>query len=242
MHSFNFLYFEWIDGEITITRFNEEEFKKYAPDGRLVIPKILFGSRVVGIGDEVFANCESIKEVVLQEGLKEIGKRAFAGCVNLTKVKIPNSVETIGGGAFNGIENLSLDQKNECFAIFDKYYLVQTKPLYEYDDRMTLVSYLGNEPRPIIPNIVKCLGDYAFAGADRIVRIDVRANIKELGEGVFQDCKSLKSATLPDTLTTIPKSAFRNCSALETLRCSENLAKIESLAFAGCSSLDKFYI
>lgn len=242
MYTYEFLDVEWKGDEVIVYSFDEEKFRNYSPDGRLVIPKVLYGQKVVGIRDEVFANCESIKEIVLQEGLKKIGRRAFAGCVNVTKVAIPSSVEEIGGGAFNGIANLKVDPRNLLFKVVNDHFLVGIEPT---DDsvRTTLISYLGNEKSPRIPNVVERLADYAFAGIDSVERVVVDENITSLGEGTFQDCKSLKNAALFCIATKIiPRATFLNCCALQAIHCSESPVKIERLAFAGCSSLEEIEI
>ncbi|MDR0315815.1 MAG: leucine-rich repeat domain-containing protein [Treponema sp.] len=80
------------DGEVTITRYNEE----YTPV--VFIPKTLQSKPVTAIDDNVFSNF-SISSVSFPEQLKHIGNGAFASN-ELTQIVIPDSVETIGALAF----------------------------------------------------------------------------------------------------------------------------------------------
>ena len=56
-------------------------------------------------------------------------------------------------------------------------------------------------------------------------------------QSMFQDCTSLKTITLPDTVTTIQSSAFSGCTALETIVFPDSLTSIQGSAFLNCSSL-----
>lgn len=70
------------------------------------IESVSFNEGLLSIGDEAMEACSSIKELYLPEGLERIGARAFKGCVNLRKIYIPDSVTEIGEGAFMGCRSL----------------------------------------------------------------------------------------------------------------------------------------
>ena len=55
--------------------------------------------------------------------------------------------------------------------------------------------------------------------------------------GAFQNCTTLKSIYIPDTVTRINAYAFDGCTALESVRFSENLTSIGGTAFRNCTSL-----
>lgn len=102
---------------------------------------------------------------------------------------------------------------------------------------------------------VECIGDFAFMNCG-IETLIVPDSVKEIGEGAFARCTKLKSATLPQHLTTlrhtfqycyrlasvnIPScveimySTFEGCS-LEEIEIPDSV-KILSEAFRGCSKL-----
>lgn len=62
--------------------------------------------------------------------------------------------------------------------------------------------------------------------------------VESLPEGMFKGCKTLKSVSLPEDVTSIGASAFQNCSALETIAMQEGITSIGKMAFWGCSSLE----
>lgn len=84
-------YREFKEG-IRITKYNGSE-------KNIVIPKELYGRKVLVIGNSVFYN-KGLTSVVIPDGVTSISDSAF--CNNdLTEVKIPNSVTLIGSSAFS---------------------------------------------------------------------------------------------------------------------------------------------
>ena len=88
---------------------------------------ITIPSTVTFIGSQAFGKCDSLKnitipasvtdyesafydsglkEVVLEDGVKEISTRAFENCSGLEKITIPDSVESIYSGAFYNCSSL----------------------------------------------------------------------------------------------------------------------------------------
>lgn len=71
------------------------------------VESIVIPGSLTAIGDHMFAHCENLTKVILQEGVEEIGDNVFSKCGNLKEISIPKSVKTIGDIAFNKCENLS---------------------------------------------------------------------------------------------------------------------------------------
>ena len=81
----------------------------------LIYPKKLVGVQsdsvtvkagVTSIGEEVFYNYYTLKNVILPEGLGNIKSRAFVYCSALESVSIPSTVKNIESGAFDFCESL----------------------------------------------------------------------------------------------------------------------------------------
>lgn len=60
--------------------------------------------------------------------------------------------------------------------------------------------------------------------------------------GAFEYCTTLKSITIPDSVTTLYKYAFYGCSNLESVTLSANLEQIGEQAFFECASLTEITI
>lgn len=70
------------------------------------IEKVIINDGVTSIGEYIFFDYKSLKEVELTDSVSEIGMSAFAWCNSLTSITLPNSVIIVGNGAFFGCENL----------------------------------------------------------------------------------------------------------------------------------------
>ena len=69
-------------------------------------------------------------------------------------------------------------------------------------------------------------------------RIDGKA-VSAVRENAFYKCGSLKSVTLPDTVTSIGHHAFSGCTALESAVINGSITLIDEGCFSGCTSLCK---
>ena len=76
-------------------------------ESKLMIPGVIEGTKVVGIGYGAFSDCSSLTSVTIPDGVTSIGFDAFEKCSSLTSVVIPGSVTSIGNGAFEGCSSLT---------------------------------------------------------------------------------------------------------------------------------------
>ncbi|MBR5372912.1 MAG: leucine-rich repeat domain-containing protein, partial [Oscillospiraceae bacterium] len=77
---------------------------------------------------------------------------------------------------------------------------------------------------------------------DSVTEIDIPAKVNGLpvtyiGYGAFENCKALKSVTIPDTVTAIGEEAFHNCEALSFVVIPDSVTVIGAHAFGACASL-----
>jgi len=71
------------------------------------VKRVIIADGVTTIGDNAFNGCSSLTSVTIPNSVTTIGWRAFSGCSSLTSVTIPNIVTTIGGGAFGLCSSLT---------------------------------------------------------------------------------------------------------------------------------------
>lgn len=204
----------------SVTYIGDAAFMSCSSLTNLTIP----GS-VADIGFRAFANCIALKTLTVKNGVKNIGEGAFKECYSLTSVTIPDSVETIGAGVFASCDGLTtikvssgnktFDSRNGCNAI------IETKT-------NTLVSGCVST---VIPNTVKTIGEYAFAGLGDIKSIILPDSVTKIGAWAFSDCIGLESINIPNKTTTICEGAFYDCSALKEIKLPDTMNYLDSCAF-----------
>ena len=181
-----------------------------------------------------FALCENLETVTFEEGLREIEGQAFTCCRSLKSIYIPASVKEIGQYGFShnpfnfcsGLtsikvapDNTVYDSRNNCNAI------IETK-------KDKLVSACANT---VIPDGIKIIGDYAFAGC-RISSISIPQSVTTIEGYAFQDC-DFETFVWPAQVTSIGYEMFAGCKKLKTLIIPEGVNHIEQDAFWQCTEL-----
>ena len=64
-----------------------------------------------------------------------------------------------------------------------------------------------------------------------------RRIVTSIGASTFEDCTSLTSVTIPDSVTSIGDGVFRNCDGLTSVIIGEGVTSISNQAFEFCESL-----
>ena len=178
---------------------------------------------------------DSIKTIVINDGVTTIGDYAFDGCDNLTTVTIPDSVTTIGWSAFGDCDSLT------TVTIPDSVTTIGQRAFGDCDS-LTSVT---------IPDSVTYIGNYAFGGCTRLTNITVDSDNKYYSSDeygvLFNKNKTTliqypigntrESYTIPDSVTTIGDYAFYYCDSLTSVTIGDGVTSIGYVAFCSCNSL-----
>ncbi len=93
--------------------------------------------------------------------------------------------------------------------------------------------------------------DFSYAGTRTITINDYKANdttvcipsyiggvpVTEIDDSVFENCNTLVSVTIPDSVTSIGEDAFSGCSGLTSIEIPASVTNIGFYAFSGCTGL-----
>ena len=221
----------------------------------------------------------------IPDSVTTIGGCAFAGCTSLTSVTIPDSVTTIGGYAFEYCRSL---KKVYCYATIPPSlgngvfsYNASGRRIYVYEECVeayksawsgyedsiytngkncpdtTTIEYTTNDGNtitssklPIISNIyengvgtlvvigkISQIPNYAFENCDSLTSVNIPDSVTTIGESAFQYCTSLTSVNIPDSVTSIGNYAFDCCTSLTSVNIPDSVTTIGESAFQNCTSL-----
>ncbi len=153
---------------------------------------------VTEIGSEAFADCSSLASVNIPEGVHAIGEGAFRRCGSLTDVTIPEGVTHIGEKTFSdcsGLRRVVLPSKlervdSDAFARCDA-------DVYISDLAAWLQIKFANRRSTPIGKI--------YLNGEVLTDVVVPEGVVRLGDYVFARCASLRSITIPDSVTDIGK-------------------------------------
>ncbi len=216
-----------------VTSIGSEAFSKCTSLASITIP-----DGVTSIGSEAFSKCTSLASITIPDSVTEIGPMAFDGTAlldnqtgplyyadkwiigcdkDVTSAEIKDGTKCIGWGVFYGCTNL------ESVVIPDS------------------VTSIGNAvfcgctslESAIIPDSVTSIGSGIFYGCEQLKEVTLSNNITSLDnydsgdwddiyKGFFEDCSSLVSITIPDSVANFGDEAFYGCTSLERINASEN--------------------
>ena len=197
------------------------------------IKAVVIEDGVRSIGNSAFYYCEKITKATIADSVNYIGTSAFYYCSNLKEIHMPESLEYSGKFAFSGCRNLThiyiTDIAKWCNVSFND---TSSNPLNPGADCLYINGVLTTEL--IIPNSVTNIKNYAFAECESITSLIVPENVTTIGKAAFVGCDNLTNVSLPDTLTGIGESAFGNTN-IKNIIIPKSVTTIPTYAFLGCS-------
>ena len=168
---------------------------------------------------------ESIKSIVVSEGITEVGERAFYWSTNCTEVILPDSLIAIREYGFNNLralQTITLPPNLEIleFCAFSECTALQTIT---------------------IPDSVHTIESNAFSNCSALRGARIGAGMTYIPDSMFGNDGKLSGVVLPPNLQTIGDTAFIN-SGLESIRIPATVTSIGVSAFSGCKWLEEFTV
>lgn len=180
---------------------------------------------------------EAKQNVSIRSCFVEIGPAAFNGCAKLTALTIPSTVSNIGDLAFVDcakLKSIYVNSANKNYSAFDGILFNK--------DKSVLVCCPGGKTTGLeIPQTVTEIGCGAFYGCTSLKSITLPASLSIIGEFAFAHT-ALTKLLVPENVKDIRDSAFFSCTELNDVTLSKGVSTVGSMAFADCKNLKSVFV
>ena len=161
-------------------------------------------TKVTTLGDEIFKDCDQVKEILLETSVKNFNINIFSGCIGVTKLELLNIDKDYSHDLFTHLPNvISLTiaatwQLNGDRLIDNRNGILMSVALpttiKEINGKDVTLSQLKEYT---IPDGVTELGDYCFAHCPELSVIKGLENIKVWGVDCFHNCPKINRKKFP---------------------------------------------
>ena len=169
---------------------------------------------------------DSIRTVVVENGVTSIEESAFQNCSNLTSITLPDSIRVIRRYAFSN-----------CGALGDVTLPDKVTSIEEH-----AFENCGSMTKIKLPEELTDLGNHAFQNCTSLTNVVLPEGVTSIPERLFDRCTALRSVTIPDGVDRIGEYAFSHCHVLTNLTIPGSVIRIEQSAFGNCQALSSIVI
>ena len=195
------------------------------------VKTVVIQNGVTNIGDYAFVGCTELTRATIPDSVTSIGVSAFADCIGLTSIAIPNSVTSIGNGAFeycSGLTSISIGigvTRNVLSA-------------FRYCTGLSSITVASGNP--VYHSAGNCLiktanKELVMGCKTSIIPSD--GSVISIGSDAFWGCTGLTNITIPNSITSIGQSVFSNCVGLTSVTIPNSVISIGYEAYSGCTGL-----
>ena len=184
-----------------------------APWGN-TIRNVIIENGVTDIGSFSFRQSEQLTEAVIPKSMKAIGNRAFYKCTALNSVSIPEGMTKIGEYAFYRCYGLTkIDIPGTMTSIGSSAF-----------------AYCSGLKDIVISKGIAAIDSFVFYGTAP-EKLTIPKSVKSIGNSTFAACEQLSSVSFPNGLQIIESGAFYNCPKLKKVIVSGSVSSIGNKAF-----------
>ncbi|KAL7721752.1 hypothetical protein QTN25_001397 [Entamoeba marina] len=171
------------------------------------IKSILIPNGITSIENSCFASCTQLTSIKLPPSLQTIKSECFYNCSCLKNIEIPNIVQSIGCTCFLNCESLQSITIPHSIHVLEEMLFQSCTSLSEV----------------ILPNTINSIENFCFADCSSLTTIILPSLLVSIGYNCFNDCINLKSIEIPKSVKIIEDDCFYGCSSLTNISLQSNM-------------------
>jgi hypothetical protein len=168
--------------------------------GNIIIPSIINGVNIKGIGESAFLNKTNIVSIDfdINSEIFIIYDNAFKGCTNLINVILPNEIVSLYSNIFNGCTNLKS-------VIIPASTITIGSYIFKYCNNLTDITFKGNLPnmQNIDPNAFRNMGPNCNI-YHRSWNDDIKNNLRSLSNSILKFINLDPELEVPSPADSLP--------------------------------------
>ncbi len=201
------IYYATIDGRLTVMDY-------IGKDEVLDLSEEAVGMRFDAIASYAFADCNTIKKVIIPENIRQVSDSAFRDCTNLEEIVIEDDTLLLGANVFKGT------------AYYNNPLNWEEKVLYLGNILLNINYDKFNKKAYIVKEGTVNIGGYAFCNCQSITVVKLPDSVKIIGNEAFSFCYNLTDINIPKEIIYIGEEVFIDChDDLKIYGCKETLAE-----------------
>lgn len=193
------------------------------------IKTLVLSEGVSSIGNYAFFWCTELASAEIPDGITTIGENAFYQCKNLTSVTLPDGVTAIGANVFSYCEKLSSITIPDSVISIGANMCAETN--YYKDKANWTDGALYIDRHLIEVNTESVSGTYT-----------IREGTLTIAQQAMRECDNLIEVIIPDSVVSIGAKAFVGCRSLTDVVIPDSVKLIDDGAFEMCRNLTSVVI
>lgn len=161
-----------------------------------MIEEIKIPNSILKWGESVFFECNNLRNVSIEEGLKGLSMRMFMCCNNLKNVIIPSTIQYLPDMIFYDCRSL------EQIILPSNIHGIGNNAFYQCEKLQNIE----------LPTSLIGLSDSTFEGCSSLSYVGIPEGLVVISSRCFSRCYNLKAIKIPTTLQYIDIDAFSDCS------------------------------
>lgn len=199
---------------------------------------------ITRISNCAFMEYPSLQTVSFPASLRSIGDSAFKGCTMLMDISFRSAPEELGYYVFKGCTSLTSVSLPEGLTELPRWTFSDCTNLADVHlpDTLKVIGigafeYCYNLKEILLPAGLTCIEKDAFWACNELASVSFPGTLERIGENAFAYCHSLKELQLPEDLESIGEGAFYRCSSLTAVTFPGGLTELPGQTFYGCTGL-----